>query len=92
METEDSSDDEIYWMLFLDYLDQLLARTIRDRTNQFDIYDDIEFRSRFRLTKACVVTLLELIENNLVLAIVVMYQFHHSISCSFPFDSTRASF
>jgi len=61
----DSSDDEINWTLFLAYIDQLPTRTIRDRSNPFNLYDDVEFRSRFRLTKECVGTLLGLIENNL---------------------------
>jgi len=64
VESSDSSsiDDEFYH----DVLETLEPRrALRDRSDPTTAYDDVEFRSRFRLSKGTVVTVLCAIEQHL---------------------------
>ena len=58
----DDSDDE----LFVSYLTRYdRPRIIRDRSNFFELYDEREFRVRFRLGKVSTLALLTKIEDAL---------------------------
>jgi len=52
----------------LDYLDQLLPKTCRDRSNPFEEYSQSEFKSRYCLSKETVLYLVHLTSSNLAFA------------------------
>lgn len=51
--------------------------TVRERIDPFTMYDDEEFRARFRMTKAMVRNLYELIDGPQTLEPMVRYRYEH---------------
>lgn len=60
---EGLSDDDEYFYNFVEY--QRRPQIVRQRFNPFEEYDDKDFFIRFRLSKATVLYILELIEGAL---------------------------